>query len=112
MHICFAEELVDSPSSWRKAVSKTVESNIQEMRGMVPKMKPLRPNESDDVIIEEVIPDDSKPQSVADFIPSTAAQEGTQQPPNVALTTTELTQSDMEIFSLWNGNRQFLLTFC
>ncbi|XP_053140036.1 dual specificity calcium/calmodulin-dependent 3',5'-cyclic nucleotide phosphodiesterase 1A-like isoform X3 [Hemicordylus capensis] len=56
------EELVDNDSSWRKAAGQNVDSNIEEMRGMVPKSKPLSANESDDIIIEEFIPDDPQPQ--------------------------------------------------
>ncbi|XP_044301077.1 calcium/calmodulin-dependent 3',5'-cyclic nucleotide phosphodiesterase 1A-like [Varanus komodoensis] len=55
------EELVDNQSSWRTAAERNIHSNIQEMRSMVPKSKPLSPNESDDVIIEEFIPDDPQP---------------------------------------------------
>lgn len=101
-HICLVEELVDNESSWKKAAGQNVDANIQEMRGMVPKSKPLGPNESDDVIIEEVIPDDPQAQPTSQQ-PTITGQDGAQNPPNSGCTT-NLTQSDMEIFSLWNGN--------
>ncbi|XP_062813152.1 dual specificity calcium/calmodulin-dependent 3',5'-cyclic nucleotide phosphodiesterase 1A isoform X2 [Anolis carolinensis] len=95
------EELVDNPSSWRKAASKPVSENIEEMRRMVPETKPLSPNESDDVVIEECISDES--QSLITSVSSDpAAQKDDQQPPKISFLPTELTQSDMEIFSLWN----------
>ncbi|KAH0621797.1 hypothetical protein JD844_023431 [Phrynosoma platyrhinos] len=87
------EELVDNQSSWRKAASQTVEENIKEMRKMVPETKALSPNESDDVIIEEIIPDDPQPQTPRPSLDLTF-QNG--------FLTTDLTQSDMEICSLWN----------
>ncbi|KAJ6659650.1 hypothetical protein lerEdw1_018619 [Lerista edwardsae] len=95
------EELVDNESSWKKAAGQNVDANIQEMRGMVPKSKPLGPNESDDVIIEEVIPDDPQAQPTSQQ-PTITGQDGAQHPPNTGCITTNLTQSDMEIFSLWN----------
>ncbi|XP_078234213.1 uncharacterized protein LOC110083215 [Pogona vitticeps] len=95
------EEFVDSQSSWRKAAAHKVDSEIREMRRMVPETKPLSPDESDDVIIEEFIPDDSQPKTTKG---SSAApvQDKVQQPPNIGFLATDLTQSDMEIFSLWN----------
>ncbi|XP_067325343.1 dual specificity calcium/calmodulin-dependent 3',5'-cyclic nucleotide phosphodiesterase 1C-like [Anolis sagrei] len=95
------EELVDSPSSWRKAASKPAIENIKEMRSMVPETKALGPNESDDVVIEECIPDDSQSQ-ITTVPPDPAAQKDDPQLPKVNLLPTDLTQSDMEIFSLWN----------
>ncbi|KAL8173166.1 UNVERIFIED_CONTAM: hypothetical protein K2H54_041490 [Gekko kuhli] len=105
------EELVDNESSWRKNAGQTAESNIKEMRALVPKTKPLSPNESDDVIIEEFIPDDdSQSQAKLTSEPLAATgQECPQHSSNVGFIMTDLTQSDMEIFSLWNGNGQF---FC
>ncbi|XP_060113732.1 uncharacterized protein LOC132585868 [Heteronotia binoei] len=97
------EELADKESSWRKAAGQTVESNIQEMRAMVPKTKPLSPNESDDVIIEEFVPDDPQSQmALTSGPPAISGQECPQQPPNVGFIMTDLSKSDMEIFSLWN----------
>ncbi|XP_061482033.1 dual specificity calcium/calmodulin-dependent 3',5'-cyclic nucleotide phosphodiesterase 1A-like [Rhineura floridana] len=95
------EELVDSQSSWRKAADQNTDSNIYEMRAMVPKTKPLSPNESDDVIIEEFIPEDPEPQITSKH-PAITDQDFVLQPPNVGYIMTDLTQSDMEIFSLWN----------
>ncbi|XP_077173297.1 uncharacterized protein LOC143827544 isoform X2 [Paroedura picta] len=97
------EELVDKESSWRKHDGQTIESNIQEMRALVPKTKPLSANESDDVIIEEFVPNDPQPQSELTGGPQAATgQECPLQASNVGFIMTDLTQSDMEIFALWN----------
>ncbi|XP_039182239.1 calcium/calmodulin-dependent 3',5'-cyclic nucleotide phosphodiesterase 1A-like isoform X3 [Crotalus tigris] len=95
------EELVDNESSWRKAASQNIDESMQEMRNMVPKTKTLHPDESDDVIIEEFIPNDPEaPQNTKppdDIIPMNF-----QQPPNLGFLRTNLTKSDLEVFSLWN----------
>lgn len=103
MYIPSVEELVDNQSSWRKAAAHNVNSEIREMRRMVPETTPLCPDESDDVIIEEFIPDDSQPMTPRGSL-APLVQDEIQKPPNIGFLATDLTQSDMEIFSLWNGN--------
>ncbi|XP_013917892.1 PREDICTED: calcium/calmodulin-dependent 3',5'-cyclic nucleotide phosphodiesterase 1A-like [Thamnophis sirtalis] len=95
------EELVDSESSWRKARSRNVGESMQEMRNMVPKTKVLRPDESDDVIIEEFIPNDPEPPKTTKP-PDDITPKDFQQLPNLGILRTNLTKSDLEIFSLWN----------
>lgn len=99
----FLEELVDSKSSWRKATSQNVGESMQEMRNMVPKTKALHPDESDDVIIEECIPNDPEPPKTTKP-PDDITPMDFQQLPNLGFLRTNLTKSDLEIFSLWNGN--------
>nr|XP_028577469.1 calcium/calmodulin-dependent 3',5'-cyclic nucleotide phosphodiesterase 1A-like [Podarcis muralis] len=94
------EELVDNKSSWRKAAGQDTDKNIYEMRGMVPKTKPLRPNESDDVIIEEFIPDDPEPPKESEP-PAVPDHNGAQMSPGLGFMS-ELTKSEVEFFSLWN----------
>ncbi|KAM6464591.1 uncharacterized protein PHA67_011186 isoform 2-T2 [Liasis olivaceus] len=95
------EELIDNGSSWRNAAGQNIDANIQEMRDMVPKTKTLQPNESDDVIIEEFIPSDPQPQKTSEP-PAAITPMDFQQPPNLGFLRTNLTKSDLEIFSLWN----------
>ncbi|XP_032070555.1 calcium/calmodulin-dependent 3',5'-cyclic nucleotide phosphodiesterase 1A-like [Thamnophis elegans] len=95
------EELVDSESSWRKARSQNVGESMQEMRNMVPKTKVLHPDESDDVIIEEFIPNDPEPPKTTKP-PDDITPKDFQQLPNLGILRTNLTKSDLEIFSLWN----------
>ncbi|XP_063173709.1 dual specificity calcium/calmodulin-dependent 3',5'-cyclic nucleotide phosphodiesterase 1A-like isoform X2 [Candoia aspera] len=95
------EELIDEKSSWRKAAGQNIDASIQEMRNMVPKTKTLHPDESDDVIIEEFIPHDPEPQKTSEP-PATVTPMDFQQPPNLGFLRTNLTKSDLEIFSLWN----------
>lgn len=99
----FLEELVDKESSWRKATCQNIDESVQEMRNMVPKAKVLHPDESDDVIIEEFMPNDPEPPKTTKP-PDDVTPMDCQQLPNLGFLRTNLTKSDLEIFSLWNGN--------
>ncbi|XP_074926172.1 dual specificity calcium/calmodulin-dependent 3',5'-cyclic nucleotide phosphodiesterase 1A isoform X5 [Chelonoidis abingdonii] len=87
----------------RSKEGRDIESDIQEMRDMIPRTKSLGPNESDDIIIEEYIPDYPEPESqslthACDY-PAKTFQEHTTK---FSFFQAELTKSDMEILSLWN----------
>ncbi|ETE60241.1 hypothetical protein L345_14016, partial [Ophiophagus hannah] len=95
------EELVDKESSWRKTANQNIDESIQEMRNMIPKTKPLHPDESDDVVIEEFVPNDPElPKTTKP--PDDITPMDFQQLPNLGFLRTNLTKSDLEIFSLWN----------
>lgn len=79
-------------------------ANIKEMRNKIPKSKPLRPDESDDIIIEEIIPDDSQDELTSK---ESTGQDDAQQSPNAEDKCATTNQSDMDIFSLWDGNWHF-----
>ncbi|XP_058038129.1 dual specificity calcium/calmodulin-dependent 3',5'-cyclic nucleotide phosphodiesterase 1A-like [Ahaetulla prasina] len=95
------EEIADKESSWRKATCQNIDESMQEMRNMVPKTKVLHPDESDDVIIEEFVPNDPEPPKTTKP-PDDITPMDCQQLPNLGFLRTNLTKSDLEIFSLWN----------
>ncbi|XP_034641684.1 calcium/calmodulin-dependent 3',5'-cyclic nucleotide phosphodiesterase 1A isoform X4 [Trachemys scripta elegans] len=94
------EDFIGSEPAWNKE-GRDTESDIQEMRDMIPRTRSLGPNESDDIIIEEYIPDypESQPLTHPCDYPAKTFQEHTT---NFSFFQADLTKSDMEILSLWN----------
>ncbi|XP_030436623.1 calcium/calmodulin-dependent 3',5'-cyclic nucleotide phosphodiesterase 1A isoform X5 [Gopherus evgoodei] len=87
----------------RSKEGRDIESDIQEMRDMIPRTRSLGPNESDDIIIEEYIPDYPEPESqplthACDYTAKTFQEHTTK----FSFFQADLTKSDMEILSLWN----------
>ncbi|XP_044888069.1 calcium/calmodulin-dependent 3',5'-cyclic nucleotide phosphodiesterase 1A isoform X2 [Mauremys mutica] len=96
------EDFIGNEPAWSKE-GRDIESDIQEMRDMIPRTRSLGPNESDDIIIEEYIPDYPEPESQplthsCDYLAKTFQEHTT----NVSFFQADLTKSDMEILSLWN----------
>ncbi|XP_067405183.1 dual specificity calcium/calmodulin-dependent 3',5'-cyclic nucleotide phosphodiesterase 1A isoform X2 [Emydura macquarii macquarii] len=96
------EDFIGKEAAWSHE-GQVIESDIQEMRDMIPRTKNLGPNESDDIIIEEYIPDYPEPE----FQPLTPswdypAKTFPEQTTNFSFFQADLTKSDMEILSLWN----------
>lgn len=86
-------------------MGQDVESDIQEMRDMIPRTRNLRPNESDDIIIEQYIHDDPQRESCALTSPlGCPAETFPEQTDDFSFFQAALTKSDMEMLSLWNGN--------
>ncbi|XP_065418009.1 dual specificity calcium/calmodulin-dependent 3',5'-cyclic nucleotide phosphodiesterase 1A isoform X9 [Chrysemys picta bellii] len=94
------EDFIGNEPAWSKE-GRDTESDIQEMRDMIPRTRSLGPNESDDIIIEEYIPDypESQPLTHPCDYPAKTFQEHTT---NFSFFQADLTKSDMEILSLWN----------
>ncbi|XP_065269438.1 dual specificity calcium/calmodulin-dependent 3',5'-cyclic nucleotide phosphodiesterase 1A isoform X2 [Emys orbicularis] len=94
------EDFIGNEPAWSKE-GRDIESDIQEMRDMIPRTRSLGPNESDDIIIEEYIPDypESQPLTHPCDYPAKTFQEHTT---NFSFFQADLTKSDMEILSLWN----------
>nr|XP_025039723.1 calcium/calmodulin-dependent 3',5'-cyclic nucleotide phosphodiesterase 1A isoform X1 [Pelodiscus sinensis] len=95
-------DFIGNEPAWNKE-GRDIESDMQEMRDMIPRTRSLGPNESDDIIIEEFIPDYPEPESqplaqLRDY-PDKTFEEQTA---NFSFFQADLTKSDMEILSLWN----------
>ncbi|KAM9123966.1 dual specificity calcium/calmodulin-dependent 3',5'-cyclic nucleotide phosphodiesterase 1A [Pangshura tecta] len=96
------EDFIGNEPAWSKE-GRDIESDIQEMRDMIPRTRSLGPNESDDIIIEEYISDYPEPESQplthsCEYLAKTFQEHTT----NFSFFQADLTKSDMEILSLWN----------
>ncbi|XP_074857848.1 dual specificity calcium/calmodulin-dependent 3',5'-cyclic nucleotide phosphodiesterase 1A [Carettochelys insculpta] len=93
------EDFIGNEPAWSKE-GRDIESDIQEMRDMIPRTRSLGPNESEDIIIEEYIPGYLEPESQP--LTNLCHYPFQEQTTNFSFFQADLTKSDMEILSLWN----------